>query len=176
MITRPVTRRDFSMRLAAMLPALGLARLPFASAASAAPPVLQDDGISHDAEAIHQEVAFKASPMLIYDALMDAKQFSKMTGGAPAEIDRKAGGAFSLFGARIKGRSVFLLRPHLIVQAWRSEAWEPGAYSIVHFDLKAQGTGTKLVFDHTGFPKGEAQHLATGWKLNYWDSLEKFLT
>jgi hypothetical protein len=38
-----------------------------------------------------------------------------------------------------------------------------------------QGSDTKLVFDHTGFPKGDAEHLVEGWKTNYWQPLTKFL-
>jgi activator of HSP90 ATPase len=61
------------------------------------------------------------------------------------------------------------------VQAWRSEGWAHGDYSIARFVLVEQGTGTKLVFDHTGFPKGEAEHLAAGWKTNYWDPMKTYL-
>jgi hypothetical protein len=50
-----------------------------------------------------------------------------------------------------------------------------GVYSIEKFDLARQGSGTLLVFEHTGFPQGEAQHLAQGWKMNYWQPLAKFL-
>jgi len=42
---------------------------------------------------IHQEIEFKTNPQRVYDALLDAKQFSAFS-GAPAEIDRQAGGAF----------------------------------------------------------------------------------
>jgi hypothetical protein len=38
-----------------------------------------------------------------------------------------------------------------------------------------QGAGTKVVFDHVGFPTGLAEHLAEGWKAHYWDSLQKYL-
>jgi Activator of Hsp90 ATPase homolog 1-like protein len=54
-------------------------------------------------------------------------------------------------------------------------SWEPGIYSIARFELVEQGSGTKIVFDHTGFPKGKAEHLAEGWKINYWEPLEKVL-
>src|SRR5438552_1469812 len=37
-----------------------------------------------------------------------------------------------------------------IVQAWRVVTWPEGAYSIVRFELKPQGSGTHLVFDHIG--------------------------
>jgi uncharacterized protein YndB with AHSA1/START domain len=41
-------------------------------------------------DAIHKEVDFKASPQHVYDALLDAKQFSAFSGAA-AEIQREAG-------------------------------------------------------------------------------------
>ncbi len=62
-----------------------------------------------------------------------------------------------------------------IVQAWRTGGWAPGVYSIVKFELVEQGSGTKTVFDYTGFPKGEAAVLASGWKAHYWEPLEKLL-
>jgi len=35
---------------------------------------------------------------------------------------------------------------------------------------------TKIIFDHTGFPQGKGEHLADGWKANYWEPLEKYLS
>jgi activator of HSP90 ATPase len=143
------------------------------------------DGLSHIAEAIHQEVMFKASSKRVYDALTEAEQFQKvelLTGmsgldlaGKPAAISREAGGAFSLFGAYIVGRQIDLVPEKRIVQAWRVTNWDPGVYSIARFELTEQGPATKLVFDHTGFPTGAGEHLAAGWKAHYWEPLEKFL-
>ncbi len=39
---------------------------------------------------IHQEVMFEASPNRIYEALTDAEQFSKVSGGADAEMTPEA--------------------------------------------------------------------------------------
>jgi len=110
---------------------------------------------------LHHETDFKASPQRIYEALLDSKQFTAFS-GMPAEIDSKAGGAFSLFGG-------------MIVQAWRPTHWDPGVYSIARFELKAQGSDTLLIFDHTGFPEGEFDHLDWGWHNHYWEPLKKFL-
>jgi activator of HSP90 ATPase len=143
--------------------------------------------ISRNEESIHQEVAFKASRKRVYEALTDGKQFNKVTelsgamksgmplGTAPTEISREVGGAFTLFGGYITGRHIELVPNERIVQAWRVGNWDPGVYSIAKFELAEQGTGTKIVFDHTGFPTGQAEHLAAGWKANYWEPLEKFL-
>ncbi len=146
-----------------------------------------EEEISHTAESIHDETVFKASRRRVYEALTDAKQFngviqlsaamkSGMAPGAkPAEISREAGGAFALFGGYITGRQIELVPNERIVQAWRAGSWDPGSYSIAKFELVEQGSGTKIVFDHTGFPKGQAEHLAEGWKGNYWEPLEKLL-
>ena len=135
--------------------------------------VFQDDGISHTAESIHQQVTFKFTPDRIYTALLDEKQFSAMTGGLPAHIDAHEGGVFSLFGDQITGRNIQLVPNARIVQAWRSGSWDAGVYSVARFELTASAPGTKLVFDHTGFPIGQAQHLAAGWKDHYWSGLQR---
>jgi activator of HSP90 ATPase len=122
---------------------------------------------------IHQEVDFTASPQRVYEALLDAKQFTAFS-GRPAEINREAGGAFSLFGGHIIGRNVELVPNQRIVQAWRVVTWPEGVYSIARFDLKARGSGTRLVFDHIGFPEGLHDHLADGWQSNYWALLKKY--
>jgi activator of HSP90 ATPase len=123
---------------------------------------------------LHQEVDFKASPQRIYEVLLDSKQFAAFT-GMPAEIDPKAGGAFSMFGGMIVGRNVELIPNQRIVQAWRPTSWKPGVYSIVKFELKEQGSGTKVVLDHTGFPEGTFRGLDSGWPERYWEPLKKFL-
>lgn len=143
--------------------------------------------ISHSGESIHLETVFKASRKRVYDALTDAKQFNKVTqlsaavqsgmapATPPAEIANAAGGAFSFFGGYVTGRNVELVPNERIVQAWRAGSWPPGIYSIVRFELVDQGSDTKMVFEHTGFPKGDAEHLVEGWKTNYWAPLSKFL-
>jgi activator of HSP90 ATPase len=123
---------------------------------------------------LHQEVDFKAGPQRIYDALLDSKQFAALT-GLPAEIDSKAGGAFSMFGGLIVGRNIELIPNQRIVQAWRPTHWDPGVYSIVKFELKPRGPETTIVLDHTGFPEGDFDGLNSGWKLRYWDPMKKFL-
>jgi activator of HSP90 ATPase len=61
------------------------------------------------------------------------------------------------------------------VQAWRPTHWEPGIYSIVHFEFNPRASETTLIFDHTGFPAGEYDHLDSGWQSHYWEPLKKFL-
>ena len=122
---------------------------------------------------LHQEVAFTASPQRIYEVLLSSKQFAAVT-GLPADIDPKAGGAFSTFGGLIVGRNVELIPGQRIVQAWRPTNWNPGVYSIVKFELKPQGSGAVVVLDHTGFPESDFDGLTSGWPERYWEPLKKY--
>jgi activator of HSP90 ATPase len=101
-------------------------------------------------------------------SLLDARQFSAFSGGRAAEIDRTVGGAFSLFTGHIVGRNLELVSNRRIVQAWRAVAWPEGVYSIARFELQRRGSGTRVVFDHTGLPPALAEHLEGGWQENYW--------
>jgi activator of HSP90 ATPase len=146
-----------------------------AGAAGGRQPFGEPGGAAADSStSIHQEVDFKASPARVYEALLDGKQFTAFS-GFPAEIDRNAGGAFSSFGGAIVGRNVELVPNHRIVQAWRSNGWPEGAYSIVKFELTEQAGGTRLIMDHRGFPDGQREHLEAGWKEHYWEPLAKYL-
>jgi uncharacterized protein YndB with AHSA1/START domain len=177
-----ITRRDFSIRLATLLPSLGLAGT--ARLASAAPA----DGIVNDAEAIHMERTFKASRKRVYEALTESARWDQVVrlsaamrpgvpaGSPPSAVSPAAGGEYVGFGGYVAGRVIELLPPERMVLAWRAASWGPGLYSIARFEFAELGPGaTRLVFDHQGFPRGEAQHLAAGWVANYWEPLEKYL-
>jgi activator of HSP90 ATPase len=126
-------------------------------------------------KAIHQEEDFSAKPQRIYDALLDARQFSTLTGFPGAEIHPEVGAAFSLFGGHVVGRNLKLSPNRLIVQAWRAADWVDGIYSIARFELIGQNSGTRIRFDHTGFPSERAEHLEKGWREHYWTTLRKYL-
>ena len=173
------TRRQAIVNAALAFGAFG-AVSRIAAAASA-------EDVSRDAESLHQELVFKANRKRIYEIFTSTAQFDKMThdiqakeGGEasashPTEISHDVGGSFSLFGGRIVGRHLELVPDERIVQAWRVAYWKPGVFSIVRFDFTEQGAESKLLFAHTGFPQGDAENLLHGWKLHYWEPLERFL-
>jgi activator of HSP90 ATPase len=123
---------------------------------------------------VHQEHDFRASPKRVYEALLDEEQFAAFS-GAPAEIQRAAGGSFSLIRGRVTGRNVELLANQRIVQAWRVVPWEPGIYSIVRFELIPKADGTRLVLDHSGFPPEDVAARHQGWQRVYFEPLRKYL-
>lgn len=122
---------------------------------------------------IHQEVSLNASPTDVYNALLDAALFTRMSGGAEAEIDPAPGGAFSCFGGMITGRNIECEPARRIVQAWRVKNWDSGVYSIVRFDFEPEDGGTRVVLHHAAFPSEHQSHLEQGWHRNYWNPLQK---
>jgi activator of HSP90 ATPase len=169
------TRRDFSIGLAALLPALGWEKNAFSLADAQS----DREGISRTSESIHQEVVFNATRKRVYEAIIEEKQFRQVTNfiipGASTQISPEVGGSFAMFGGIILGRHIELFPYERIVQAWREKDWAPGEYSIARFQLSEQGAQAKLVLDHTGFPQGAAEHLAPGWWSHYWEPLRKYL-
>jgi hypothetical protein len=183
-----ISRRAITIGIAAIPACLGLAaqasgeaRKMLASAPSGA------HGLSHTAESIHQEILINARRDRVYKALTDTEQFRQVmrlgpakelvnaSGAPPANINPTVGGTFTLFGGIISGQQLLLKPSELIVQAWRDSAWKSYEFSIASFVLLEDGPRTKLMFDHRGFPDGDGAHLASGWYLNYWDPLAKYL-
>jgi activator of HSP90 ATPase len=124
---------------------------------------------------IHQEVVLDATPHRIFQAYMDSAQHAAFT-GRPADMGTGAGDAFSCHDGQISGRNIEIGQDALIVQAWRVASWEPGQYSLVHMELKPEGSGTRVVLDHAGVPAEAKEHIEGGWGMMYWEPLKKHLT
>src|SRR5271167_2734513 len=92
------------------------------------------DGPAMKTKTIEHKVLFQAAPKDVYDALMDGKKHSQFT-GEPAKMRAKAGAPFTCYGDYITGVTLDLVPGKRIVQAWRSQGWPDGHYSIVTFAL-----------------------------------------
>ena len=123
---------------------------------------------------IRQLVTFKASPHDVYEMLMDSKKHAAFTGD-DAEIDRKVGGRFSVWGGYIDGTNLELVPDRKIVQSWRGSDWPEGHYSQVVFDLKEKDGVTTLNFEQTGVPEEFYEDIAQGWHDYYWQPMQDML-
>src|SRR5579863_1577570 len=130
---------------------------------------------------IHQSAHFKVAPARVYNTLLSSAAFSACTKksfdmftASSAKIDSVAGGTFSLFDGHITGRILELVPDQRIVEAWRVVDWPAGVYSIARFDLSADDGGTRITFEHVGFPEGLKDHLSIGWQQHYWDAMTKY--
>lgn len=123
---------------------------------------------------IHHEVTLPGSPAAAYAAIMEASRHAEFT-GAPAEIDAREGGAFGCYGGHVHGRTIELVPGRRIVQAWRAKTWPEGVYSVLRYELTAEGNATKLVFDQDGVPADAVEHIDAGWHRQYWEKLAIYL-
>jgi activator of HSP90 ATPase len=179
-----ISRRYFALGLAVLPVGLTVAAEAPAAPKSKGAPV---HGLTHAAEAIRQEVLLDASPQRVYQALTSAKDFDMITrlsdaavllnaaAAKPTSISAEVGGPFTLFGGYVMGRHVEMLPNERLVQAWHAGSWKPDEFSIADFHLTAEGSKTRLYFEHRGFPNGNGVSLAQGWYSHYWEPLAKFL-
>jgi len=124
---------------------------------------------------IREQVVIAASPDLVYQALLDSTQFAAAT-HMPAAIDTSVGGTFHCFKGMIEGRNLELVPGRRIVNAWRVYDWPAGVYSIVRFNLAAEGAGTRLVITHAGWEDGEPRAaLEKGWTEHYLAPFKQYL-
>ncbi len=122
---------------------------------------------------IHQDVTISAKPAEVYALLTNSERFSRMTGGREATISSEAGGPISLYGGHLVGRNIELVPGKRVVQAWRSKDWPEGVYSIVRFELSAEGKGTKIALHQAGHPADAQAHLEEGWHKMYWKPMQE---
>ena len=80
-----------------------------------------------------------------------------------------------MFDGAIVGRHVELVPGKRVVQAWRTQRWPEGLYSIVRFELSGKGKQTKLVFDQSGHPDDDQDMLSGGWHKMYWEPMAQML-
>jgi activator of HSP90 ATPase len=130
---------------------------------------------------IHQSAYFKVAPTRVYNTLLSSVAFSACTkksfdmfSASSAKIDSVVGGSFSLFDGHITGRILELVPNQRIVEAWRVVDWPAGDYSIARFDFSAEGSGTRVTFEHVGFPESLKDHLSIGWQQHYWDAMTNY--
>jgi activator of HSP90 ATPase len=121
---------------------------------------------------IHQEVTINAPPDRIYELLTNGAKFGDAT-GKPGKGGGAPGAFFSLFDGWLQGRQVELVANERIAQAWRFMDWEPGIYSAVRFELKPEGTGTRIILDQDGVPEAFHEHVKTNWDGFYFAPFKK---
>ena len=117
------------------------------------------------------EEGFRCQPANLFEALLDERLVSQYT-QSPARIDRREGGAFSLFDGSITGTLTTLHPPTSYTQSWRFKEWREGELSTVSVTLTALDRETcKLSLRHEHVPEHDAfgnRDVATkveeGWK------------
>ncbi len=116
---------------------------------------------------IYKTVVLPAPAADLYEMYMDADAHAAFT-GAPAKISEEPGSPFEAFGGLLKGTTLQVVKPMLIVQSWRSVNFsddDPDSTLIISFSPEDDDGRIDLV--HLDVPESDFQGVSGGWESRY---------
>ncbi len=123
---------------------------------------------------IKQKAIIPASPAEVYEAFIDPRIHSAIT-GAKATCVPKVGGKITAWGDYITGKNLVLVKGKRIVQEWSTSDWIEGyPPSTLDLTFVKKGKGTELRMIHSDVPEAMAAEFSDGWKEHYWSHLKEY--
>ena len=117
-----------------------------------------------------------ATPQQIYDAWLDSRGHTKITGSA-ARAKPVQGATFSAWGGYIKGKNLTLEPGRRIVQSWRTTKFaKQDQDSQIEVLLEAVPEGTLLTLHHTNVPDGHVGYQDGGWQQHYFEPMKQYFS
>ena len=125
---------------------------------------------------IFKTVVLPAPAAELYDMYMDASVHGEFT-GAPAIISDEAGSSFEAFGGLLKGITLQVVKPRLIIQSWRSVNFadaDPDSTLIISFTEEDADAG-RIDLIHLDVPESDYQGVSGGWESRYFSPWLEYL-
>ncbi len=123
---------------------------------------------------LKQTVVIPASPIEIYNALIDDKIHSQFT-GSKATCNPKVGGKFTAWDGYISGKNLELEKGKRIVQEWTTTEWPEGyPPSRLELTFSKIKEGTEIIMVHSNVPQEQAANYEQGWVDYYWNPLKRY--
>lgn len=121
------------------------------------------------------EFTLSGKPARVMQLLTDPVLIRKWS-GEEAILENKVGGRFEMFDGWVKGE-VQKTGENELIYTWKPADWaEETSPSEVHYVLKADEAGTKVIIKHTGFPNDkERDSHKSGWADFFFDPMEDFI-
>ncbi len=117
-----------------------------------------------------------ATPQQIYEAWLDSRGHTKMTGSA-ARAKPVQGATFSAWGGYIKGKNLTLEPGRSIVQSWRTTKFaKQDPDSQIEVLLEPIPEGTRITLHHTNVPNGHTGYQDGGWQQHYFDPMKQYFS
>lgn len=127
---------------------------------------------------IRQSVVLPASAERLFEMYLDSAAHAAFT-GFPVTIGAEPGSAFSAFGGQLSGTLLSVVRPRLIVQAWRStmfHADDADSTLIMLFTPDAaDARHGRIDLVHLDVPDHDFQGVTEGWPKYYWTPWRAYL-
>jgi len=123
---------------------------------------------------IKQKIIVATTPSEVYDAFMDAKKHSTIT-GSKATCEPRVGGEFTAWDGYISGKNLGLEKGKRIVQEWVTTEWpENCPPSRLELVFKKVKEGTEISMIHSMVPAEQADDVAQGWIDFYWEPMKEY--
>lgn len=127
-------------------------------------------------KSLKQTVTFNASPLTVYQLIMDEKKHSIFS-NSDVKMSDAINGKFEVFDGYCHGYNIELVKGKKIVQAWHfaEDGWPEDHFSTCTFLFEKVGDKTKLTFVQTDIPEHKVDALKDGWKKYYWEPMKAYL-
>lgn len=126
-------------------------------------------------ETVILEHILPVSPEVVYNAWLNSRVHSEMTGGE-AICSSFEGDTFSAWDGYITGTNIRLISNRLIEQAWRTAQFsDADEDSNLKIEFKDHPKGTLLTLTQTNIPEHQTQYIE-GWKDNYFIPMTEFFS
>ena len=129
---------------------------------------------------VRQSVVLPASPKALYAMYLNPKAHGAITGGK-VKIGVRPGAKFKAFGGALTGKMLCAIPGRLIVQAWRSTAFDKRDHDstlILRFLPAGRSRGKtrgRIDLVHVNVPSHDYRGVSEGWKNYYWKPWRKYL-
>lgn len=121
---------------------------------------------------IDQTYKIKAPIDAVWQALTDAAIIEKW-GAAPAKMDPKAGGSFSLWGGDIHGTNTQVVPGKLLRQSWYGHDHPEREYDVT-FMFDGDDSQTTVRITHMAWDD-DTHSMGDGWRDYYFEPIKKLL-
>lgn len=118
---------------------------------------------------------FPVVPEALYNAWLDSKMHSAMTGGE-ANCSDEEGAEFSAWDGYITGQNISLTPYEEIVQTWRTTEFKTDDEdSVLSLLFRGIDHGkTELTLIHQNIPEGQTSDYEKGWREHYFEPMTKY--
>lgn len=124
---------------------------------------------------IFKSVELPATADKLFEMYLDSTTHSAIT-GLDASVSAENGSDFQAFGGLLTGKMLQVVRPRLIVQAWRSVSFhETDPDSLLILSFSDEGSNGRIDLVHLDVPDHDYDGVTRGWDEKYFEPWRVYL-